>query len=282
MLTGLPSMTLFMFVLDLVKNNLKPIGKLNVGDMLLLVLMKLRLNLTNSYLAKIFQIGPTQVSKILTQSLPVLAKKLKPLIIWPSKDRIIKNMPKSFRKNYRKCRVIIDCTEIFIQRPTNLKARAKTWSSYKHHNTMKVLIGITPYGAVSFLSKCWGGRVSDKVITNESKFYEKLDHGDLVLADRGFLIQDELAAYGAQLAIPPFSKGKKQFSQKEVENSRRLSRSRIHVERAIERVKRFQILKNVMPITLLPHADSIVTICSALTHLRMFLNSKFNYFTFKC
>ncbi|WAR21507.1 hypothetical protein MAR_015481 [Mya arenaria] len=38
--------------------------------------------------------------------------------------------------------------------------------------------------------------------------------------DRGFLISDELAAHGATLAIPPFARGKTQFSQQEVECAR--------------------------------------------------------------
>ena len=69
---------------------------------------------------------------------------------------------------------------------------------------MKFLVGITPYGKISFMSKAYGGRVSDKEITSKSGFYEKLEYGDLVLADRGFLIEEELAANGAALAIPPF------------------------------------------------------------------------------
>lgn len=198
------------------------------------------------------------MSKILSQRIPVMAKKLRFLIKWPSKQTVLKNMPKSFRRHYRKCRVIIDCSEIFIQRPSNLDARAKTWSNYKHHNTLKFLVGITPYGAVSFLSKCWGGRVTDKELTARSGFYNKLEFGDLVLADRGFLIEEELGIHGASLAIPPFGRGKKQFSQREVEFARRLSRSRIHVGRAIERIKNFHILKHTLPISLIKHADDIL------------------------
>jgi len=41
----------------------------------------------------------------------------------------------------------------FVERPSNLQARAMTWSNYKHHNTIKVLLGITPQEVVSFVSE---------------------------------------------------------------------------------------------------------------------------------
>ena len=41
-------------------------------------------------------------------------------------------------------------------------ARAQTYSNHNHHNTLKVLIGITPQGTISFLSEAWGGRTLDK------------------------------------------------------------------------------------------------------------------------
>ena len=78
--------------------------------------------------------------------------------------------------------------------------------------------------------------MSDKELTKQSGFYDKLEPGVLVFADRGFLIAEELAAHDASLAIPPFAKGKHKFSQPEDEHERRLSQLRIHVEQAIERV----------------------------------------------
>ena len=86
--------------------------------------------------------------------------------------------------------VIIDCIEVFINKPSNYMAKAYTWSQYKHHNTIKFLIGISPQGVISFISKAWGGRVSDQYLTEHSNFLKNILLGDVVLADRGFDIAD--------------------------------------------------------------------------------------------
>ena len=130
--------------------------------------------------------------------------------------------------------------------------RAKTFSNYKKHNTVKFLVGITPCGAISFLSKCWGGRASDKTITQESGFFNRIEPGDVILADRGFTIQDDIAVYGAKLIIPSFTRGKKQLSLEDVERSKQLSQVRIHVERVIGLLKnKFTILKGPIPVNVI-------------------------------
>ena len=136
-------------------------------------------------------------------------------------------MPTCFKELYPSCRCVIDCSEIFIETPHNYSARAKTYSNYKKHNTIKFLIGITPFGTISFLSKCWGGRVSDKNLTQSSNFFNLVERGDTILADRGFNIGEDLAVLGATLAIPAFTHGKQQLSQRDVERSKQLSRVRI-------------------------------------------------------
>ena len=110
-------------------------------------------------------------------------------------------------KFYGRCICTFDCTEMFIERPTDLVARSQTWSNYKHHNTIKLLIGIIPQGTVSFLSKAWGGRASDKFITEQCSILEKLIPGDIILAVCGFTIGESVGLYCAQIAVPPFIKG---------------------------------------------------------------------------
>ena len=97
----------------------------------------------------------------------------------------------------------------------------------------------------------------------------------MVLADRGFDIADDLALVGASIAIPPFTKGKPQLSQQEVQFSRQLSSIRIHVERAIGQMKNYKILQATLPISLIKRdhetefatIDKIVFTCAALCNL---------------
>ena len=118
-----------------------------------------------------------------------------------------------------------------------------------------------------FLSCGWGGRVSDKEITLQSEFLSYITHGDLVLADRGFLIEEDLNRVGAHLKIPAFTRGKPQLSAANVDTSRQISNIRIHVERVIGAIKKFRILQNTIPLLLVDLLDDIMVIICGITNL---------------
>ena len=92
--------------------------------------------------------------------------------------------------------------------------------------------------------------------------------GDLVLADRGFTIKDVMIQRQATIDIPPSSSGVDQMSRADVKKTKHIASKRIHVERAIGRLKYFKILKHVLPVNLLPLIDDIVRVCACLTNLR--------------
>lgn len=236
------------------------------GEDHLLVLMRLRKGFQIKDLAFRFMIREATASLIFRTWLTLMSQQLVPLIKWPDRHALRENLPTCFRK-HRKCVAIIDCTEVFIERPLNLQARAQTWSSYKNHNTVKYFISITPVGTVSFLSHGWGGRVSDKVITNKCGFLDMIEFGDLVLADRGFTMAEELACKGAILEIPAFTKGKKQLSQYEVDKSSRLANVRIHVERVIGRTRKFELINTTIPITQVDLLDDIMVVICAIVNI---------------
>ncbi|XP_041914482.1 uncharacterized protein LOC121679845 isoform X2 [Alosa sapidissima] len=144
------------------------------------------------------------------------------------------------------------------------------------NTTMKFLIGITPQGSISFISKGWGGRVSDKHVTDNCGILDKLLPGDLVLADRGFDIQDSVGLMCAEVKIPAFTKGRCQLDARDVESTRKIAHLRIHVERVIGTVRnKYTILSAKVPIHMvlpckdedMTFLDKIVSVCCALTNM---------------
>ena len=95
-----------------------------------------------------------------------------------------------------KVAVVLDCFEVFIEEPSNLLL-----SNYKHHNTIKLLIGIATPSVVSFISEAWGGRLSDKYLTEHCNILDKLLPGDVVLTNKGFDISDTVGMQQTNLCI---------------------------------------------------------------------------------
>lgn len=153
------------------------------------------------------------ISKHFRRCVHVLADQLKDLIYWPEREEVWISMPDCFKEAFgKKITVIVDCFEVFIERPSNLRSAAEVFSSYKHHSTGKVLIGISARSSIVFEFESWGGRASDKHVTEKSGILDKLVAGDVVLADRGFTVDESVNNRGAFLNIPAFTKGKLFYS----------------------------------------------------------------------
>ena len=108
--------------------------------------------------------------------------------------------------------------------------------------------------------------ISDREIVLKSGFLEYLNPNDLVLADRGFIIEDLLAERGAKLNIPPFLRKRSSFSLGENMNSKMIARARIHVERFNQRLKRFKYLQGVIPQSKIEFLSQAVYVCCCLTN----------------
>ena len=73
------------------------------------------------------------------------------ITIWPSRKAIDETMPEDFKQKYSSTRVIIDCTKVRCQMPSSFHLNGELFSNYKHHTTLKGLIGIS-LGEQSLLS----------------------------------------------------------------------------------------------------------------------------------
>ena len=202
-----------------------------------LCMMKLKLGLFRFDLAFRFDVLESTASSVFTTWVKLVAKELDWVISWPDRRIIQRNLPSMFRKYYPKCRVIIDCTvctELLIETPSSLEVAAMCWSNYKQHYTAKFFIGITPNGHISFVSNTYGGRASDIFIVEDSRFCNRLQAQDQVMADRGFKIND-LAFNQCSLTIPPSKHGNLQMSASHVKETSLIANVRIYVEQAIKR-----------------------------------------------
>ncbi|XP_033222836.1 uncharacterized protein LOC117176690 [Belonocnema kinseyi] len=116
---------------------------------------------------------------------------------------------------------------------------------YKGHTTFKVLLGCTPNGAISFLSDVYEGAISDREIVIKSKLVDVLQPGDVVLADRGFTIEDLVESVGASLNIPPFLRQRNRFTAQEEIATKKVAKERIYVEHAIQKLKTESVYNDV-------------------------------------
>ena len=158
--------------------------------------------------------------------LNLLYTKLRFLIHWQDRGNIRQVVPPIFKQHFSKLTCIIDCFEIFIDRPVNLKAQAQVYSNHKKHSTVKYLISCSPLGAINFLPNGWGGRATGTYIVRNSGFFSSKFHcpGGQILADEGLPLQDDFASScSAEFIIPAFTKGMKRVSAKEVETIRKIA-----------------------------------------------------------
>ena len=197
--------------------------KLSLKKEFLMTMMRLRAGLMIDDIAFRFDVSNMLASSVFTTWLKFMSKELRWLIFWPDRNVIRRNLPVSFRKYYPRCSIIIDCSEIFTETPSSLDVAAMCWSNYKHHSTIKYLIGITPNGAISYVSGGYGGRASDIFIVNNSGFLNFLQPGDQVMVDRGFKIQDILNFHQCTLCILPSKHTNLQMTKEDVAKTSKIA-----------------------------------------------------------
>ena len=194
--------------------------------------------------------------------------RFKEINLWPPKELVNCYMPQVFKDLYLSTRVIIDATEVLVETPALLELQQMTYSTYKNHNTYKCLIDISPGGAITFVSKLFPGCISERQLTKKSGLLQLLERGDAIMADRGFDIQDDLTPLGVRVNIPPFMKGKQQLDSREMIETRRIASLRIHVERAMERIKNYHIFDRNIAATLTDVAEQMFFVCAVLSNFQ--------------
>ena len=79
-------------------------------------------------------------------------------------------------------------------------------------------------------------------------------------------MKDTLEKLGIRLNIPPFMEGRQQLPSDEIEAGRKIASLRIHIERAIGRIKTYRILTSTIPLSMACLSNQIVCICAFLSN----------------
>ena len=208
-------------------NTQKPGPKraLRLQDEFLLTCMRLQLGLLQEHLGDIFKVSSSTVSRVLNTWINFIYNCSQSLVPWPTKEQILYNLPRAFM-DFPNTQIVLDCTELFIEKPSSHVAQWQTWSEYKHNNTLKPLVGVTPNGTVTFVSRLWGGRASDRHITMNEDVLARIDPGMTVMADKGFTI-DDLLSDNVHLNVPPKIPSARPMTEEEVFKTAHIASARI-------------------------------------------------------
>jgi hypothetical protein len=268
-MTGIPTLQLFYRLVEYIcKYEAKEVKfVMPVEERVCLTLMRLKLDISFAAIAVLFKCTSQSCINYFYNMIPKLYDILKVMIYIPALEIVRMRLPKCFEK-YKNTRLVLDCTEIPIEKPKCLNCRILSYSFYKGTNTVKYLIGVTPSGYIGYVSVIYGGRASDKAIFVQSKLLDNLEpFVDALMVDKGFLIDKECDNVNIKLIRPPFLKKKPRFSESEAEDTQNIACARVHVERQIGRKKIYKILCNKIPVEFLPIMDKIIVIISGVTNL---------------
>lgn len=97
---------------------------------------------------------------------------------------------------------------------------------------------------------------------------EFIANNDALMADKGFLIEKELALLDLQLNIPPLASSARPFSESDVNLTRKIATHRIHIERAINQIKCFKLLKRKIPVSMFNCINAHWFVAAMLTNFQ--------------
>ena len=209
-----------------------PRPKLAGIDLLFIFLSWLRLGSPLKHTAWLFNLPKSTASRYIITRANFIYFKSGCVAIWLTKDTVIETMPECFKDTYPNTRVIIDCTELFCQKPTSLTIQSSLLSHHKHHITYKDLVGISPSGPITFISEPYDGSTSDVEFVKICGILNKdlWSKDDEVMVDRGFTIKKQLEHLNFTFNIASFLAGKNQLSQEKVMESQTIAAVKIHVK----------------------------------------------------
>jgi hypothetical protein len=127
---------------------------------------------------------------------------------------------------------------------------------------------LSPAGKIVFTSAAFPGRITDYDLVRLSGFLDLVEKGDCFAADKGVTVQSLLLPLGAKIIMPPRKlANQKQFSADAVYEGQSQAKVRVHIERAIRKVKTYKYISRRQPLHTLRYFSKCVWFVVFLVNL---------------
>ncbi|KAF4518242.1 hypothetical protein B566_EDAN010387 [Ephemera danica] len=154
-LTGI-KMSVFRLLLSLLPPVFRSHG-LSKENCLLTFLLQMKTGMASYTVETLFCIPrATEATNIFHTCMSHLKESTQQFIVWPDKKAVISTMPDKFTTSFSNCRVILYCLAVHLE-PPNWSDLQSGWYKSPSERCRKMIIGFTPLGTVSFVSKSFPG-----------------------------------------------------------------------------------------------------------------------------
>ena len=116
------------------------------------------------------------------------------------------------------------------------------------------------------------GSISDLEIVKKSGYFDNLNKGDWVMADKGFTIQDDFATVGARLVIPSFLQSRQQFCKRETEHSKKSGKFKDSCGMVYGKIEELAFFDRPIPITLHDVASDVWIVVACFSNFLPLIN----------
>lgn len=173
------------------------------------------------------------------------------------------SLPRDFQGSYSDTQIVLDCTEIRCQTLSSLLLQSEVFSNYKSHCTFKAMVGMSPHGALTFVSALFQGSMSDKEVFRQSGITSLLTSDMSIMVDKGFIVDDLVPG---TVHRPAFLSKRTQMPEVDVLTTQSIARLRVHVERMIRRVKENKLFDTTIPLSISGSINQLFTVACLLSN----------------
>lgn len=250
---------------------------------LAILLVKLRIGVSNQLLATLFNISKTAVRSAIKSARTALSTYFTPKYIGfnhISRQSVIEQHTRPLAQELfgdlisKPAILVLDGTYIFIQKSNNFHFQRRSYSMHKHRCLVKPMMVVTTSGyIVSVLGPYLAdsknndaGILKQMFQHNVEEIKQWLADDDVMIVDRGFRDSIKLMEdFGLRTEMPNFlPKGQKQHTTEEANTSRLITKVRWIVESVNGRIKQWKFLQNIVPNSQIPYIGEYVRLVSAI------------------